>query len=212
MQTFINSRTLLPRLLEARSEVPGQWQGRSGEQEEGSRGEPLPTPTPPPPPATPRGTQGLLLRDASELLRRPRSREPPGRVQGRAAARLGPRGPSRAGSARTHIPQRRSRQPPRSPRPDGRLREPGPRPRRRRRASSPRAGARPACQRGGRPSAAAAAPLSAQPRLPAAHATPTAEPVPALPGPHAPSARLATRAQSPLRGGLRRGRCLRRAA
>lgn len=107
----------------------------------------------------PRGTQGLLLRDASELLRRPRSREPPGRVQGRAAARLGPRGPSRAGSARTHIPQRRSRQPPRSPRPDGRLREPGPRPRRRRRASSPRAGARPACQRGGRPSAAAAAPF-----------------------------------------------------
>lgn len=98
-----------------------------------------------------------------------------------------------------------------NPRPDGRLRSRG----RRSRASSPRAGARPARQRGGRPSAAAAAPfllclcfLQPTPRPPRA----AAEPVPALPGPHAPSARLATRTQPPLRGRLRCRCCLGRAA
>lgn len=71
----------------------------------------------------PRGAQDPLLRDASGG---PRSREPPGRAQGRAAARLGPRGPSRAGLARTHIPQRRTRQPPAAlAGTDGRLRSRG---------------------------------------------------------------------------------------
>lgn len=165
----------------------------------------------------PRGAQGLLLRDASGW---PRSREAPGRVQGRAAARLGPRGPSRAGSARTHIPQRWTRQPPAAVAPKGALRTRGPRPRRRRRASSPRAGARPACQLGGRPSAAAAAPfllssgfLQPTPRPPRA----AAEPVLALPAGRTPPPPLGPRsrlcrpsaassvAALPLTGGLTPG-------
>lgn len=196
---------------------PASSRGLSRKQEARSQGEPL-SPHPHPAardcthrrhgsghPGAPRGAQDLLFRDVPGG---PRSREPPGRVQGRAAARLGPRGgpPARAWPAltsRSGGPGNRLQ-----PSPGPAPRDPGPRPRRRRRrrrASSPGAGARPACQRGGRPAVAAAAPsllclsfLQPTPR------PPRAGPVPALPGPHAASARPATPAWSLSAAGLRR--------
>ncbi|XP_027262622.1 putative uncharacterized protein FLJ46214 [Cricetulus griseus] len=77
--------------------------------------------------------------------------------------------------------------------------------------SSPRARARPACQRGGRPSAAAAAPFL----LCLGFLQPTPRPPPS-PSPPSRAARplgsAGDAARSPLRGGLRGGCCLRRAA
>lgn len=125
-----------------------------------------------------------------------RVERPPGWALGGPPARAWPALTSRSGGPGSRLQPSPARAPP----------DPGPRPRRRRRASSPRAGARPACQLGGRPAVAAAAPfllclsfLQPTPR------PPRAEPVPALQGPHAASARPATPAQSPLRGGLCRG-------
>lgn len=193
---------------------PASRGGLSGEQEAGPQGEPLP-PTPIQQPGTaPTGDTGRATQERPEARRirssatcragrglgSPRAgrrvQRPPGWAQGGPPARAWPALTSRSGGPGSRLQPSPGRAPP----------DPGPRPRRRRRASSPRAGARPACQLGGRPAVAAAAPfllclsfLQPTPR------PPRAEPVPALQGPHAASARPATPAQSPLRGGLCRG-------
>lgn len=193
---------------------PASRGGLSGELEAGPQGEPLP-PTPIQQPGTaPTGDTGRATQERPEARRirssatcragrglgSPRAgrrvERPPGWALGGPPARAWPALTSRSGGPGSRLQPSPGRAPP----------DPGPRPRRRRRASSPRAGARPACQLGGRPAVAAAAPfllclsfLQPTPR------PPRAEPVPALQGPHAASARPATPARSPLRGGLCRG-------
>lgn len=132
----------------------------------------------------PPGPQGLLRPGARGG---PRSAEPPAWAGVRASARLGPPGPSRAGSAPTHIPGRRapglsprgrsSSPPRRAPRvgaqgPSGRG---GSTSGRGGSTNSRAPGAGPACQRSGKPlAAAAAAPFgSSSSLLPPAHTTPT---------------------------------------
>lgn len=219
MHTFITSQTLLPRLLGTRSQVPCQQQGRSGEPQKGSQGEP--PPLHPHPAAArdrthrrhgsghtgaPRGGQGLplLLRDASG---EPRSRKPPGPGAGGGErppgwALRGP--PARARPALTSRSGGHG-QSPAALAPTG--------------TSGPGAAAeaptpRELAQSRGPPSLSArreavdgrGCPLSALPRLPAAHATPTARgrrrARPRPPGGRTPPGLgLASPAQSPLRGG-----------
>lgn len=171
---------------------PASSRGLSREQKAGSQGEPLPPPTPIQQPGTaPTGDTGRATQERPEA-RRIRSSEtcragrglgspragrrverPPGWALGGPPARAWPALTSRRGGSGSRLQPSPGRAPP----------DPGPRPKRRRRASSPRAGARPACQRGGRPAVAAAAPfllclsfLQPTPR------PPRAEPVPRPPG------------------------------